>query len=127
MFMAGEGGCRVEGFRPFIARSLDLRNLHKESHRGGAWCSVARWEIGICINEESSSGGLFVLDLVEDVLGCIDCPEMGLEANEQTDEATYQERQAIGQWVFSCGAESGCIFNTGPREPYCEEGRGDVA
>ena len=92
MFMAGEGGCRVEGFRPFIARSLDLRNLHKESHRGGAWCSVARWEIGICINEESSSGGLFVLDLVEDVLGCIDCPEMGLEANEQTDEATYQER-----------------------------------
>jgi len=76
----------------FHRTKLDLRNLHKESHRGGAWCSVARWEIGICINEESSSGGLFVLDLVEDVLGCIDGPEMGLEAYEQADEATYQER-----------------------------------
>ena len=79
---------------PFGVMEIPLEK--KESHRGGAWCSVARWEIGICINEESSIGGLFVLDLVEDVLGCIDCPEMGLEANEQTDEATNQERQAIG-------------------------------
>ena len=75
---------------PFGVMEIPLEK--KDSHRGEAWCSVARWEIGICINEESSSGGLFVLDLVEDVLGCIDGPEVGLEANEQTDEATYQER-----------------------------------